>query len=1174
MSAKFPPKFAPGAGKQAGSAPASANAPPHLPPSPWAARFDLKDVPVDFGDGQYHSGVAPLFPSLDPLHCHDLPPPQPLDMPDEKSLDNLFHTEKIQLFRASGLKMWQLGALNTVEPDHEGCSEYMAHLPFHGGHSANYNGAENYRAFESQLFAIDESGWFDVWKRENWLDLDEKARPNETTPHISKWTAQDPRIWKELRIVIELGQRILDTLIKGRDEWLDTILFGEMVQMDGSAIPASWTKEIQEYCLQARPLSAMPDRGAVYEAAARQRFTELTRFAHCSFTDELDAEQSSMAWRGVTYSADDPSRKNDPTFTGASIVTLHSSLLRNLCETTPGTLTPAETSLLRFDTAITFLGDDNLNELGISFEKHLLGGPGVNFHEFADDLHEGEVHRWRSFTSVIEEEEGAGAIRSYGKAPRDALDAKAVWYDTRTEFNWQIPAFFTALLFTDQYWTDVVGKKGRNALKPPAASYGTVYKHTRSTHFSFHSAQVAERRPAAVDELRAPLLKVREALRDRMQHMAQLRPWFCDELALWQKSLWGWSSLRNTIQMFREHHARRDFRSCVSCLRAVKSNTERYATAPNEPTYETERMTYRVYWLLHLLMAASLPMLELPEQLLQTQREHYGATMANWQQIKPKTMIHYNKQKLLLSRLPDILGHQPQHPNEYLQHAADMLFPMGILSTLAPRSWVMALVSCYQDLARQRQSQQTGAVDQWADFNFDIPTYSRDAAYLAVNQSVASLSVAGLTLTPNNWPWPEPDFPRRESRAAPRYLATRNWIIIPTSNVVAEVWDPSGIPVGVNGQHGSSWQAQLRVLDTWHCGKVLKVGSGDADVVEFRRTIRSQPSRRVGCLHVWYIESELLEFDGTLSRDLYKTDGAWVYNITTFLSGATDEERKAVLAQNNQNPGYLVHDQITDETWMKLVIHRIGGLRPDAPVSVTKEPDNPLLLTWSQLRSHDNPDTGVYIAIDNIIYDISFYLEHHPAPFQTLGWLAGRDATSEFYRVHSGIGSLNIQLVAHTIRRVGRIVDEFDELTQIPADCFVLHDYMFRAGPVEQRRGYGGRDMTPSLRAQTPDTVNLAGIYLFRGQNAIAKRAPPLEPVAMISLAELAAHNDADGLGAWVAAVESDKVYDVTNVIKYPDYYFDIPLDLESCVGGHIRGAENWLRAHLSHRAQGWMQVN
>lgn len=132
------------------------------------------------------------------------------------------------------------------------------------------------------------------------------------------------------------------------------MMFGEMVQMDGTAIPAALKEEPPAYCLQARPWRVLPDRGAAYETAARQKFAELTRFTHCSFTDEWDIEQSEACFRGSTYGGvKDSSRKNDPTFIRASIVTIQASLLRAMCEFPPGTLTPAETSLLRFDSAIT-----------------------------------------------------------------------------------------------------------------------------------------------------------------------------------------------------------------------------------------------------------------------------------------------------------------------------------------------------------------------------------------------------------------------------------------------------------------------------------------------------------------------------------------------------------------------------------------------------------------------------------------------------------------------------------------------------------------------------------------------------------------------------------------------------------------------------------------------------
>lgn len=134
---------------------------------------------------------------------------------------------------------------------------------------------------------------------------------------------------------------------------LDTLLFGDMVQPDESAILASVTQKPEDYALQARPLHALPDSGAAYEAIARQSFTERARFACCSFTDEQDSEQSNGSWVGMTITVDDPARQYEPGYKGGIIVTIHSSLIRPICEATPGSLTPAEVSLQRFDVATT-----------------------------------------------------------------------------------------------------------------------------------------------------------------------------------------------------------------------------------------------------------------------------------------------------------------------------------------------------------------------------------------------------------------------------------------------------------------------------------------------------------------------------------------------------------------------------------------------------------------------------------------------------------------------------------------------------------------------------------------------------------------------------------------------------------------------------------------------------
>ncbi|KAK8079166.1 cytochrome b5-like Heme/Steroid binding domain-containing protein [Apiospora phragmitis] len=1173
MAGRFPNNFTPGGGgtpnraSAKGSQAGTTNNPLLIPLSPWAARFDHADVPFDFGDGLRHSGTAPLYPSLDAVNYHDLPSSQqPLNMPDEQGLDRLFYTEKWQNQKLQGLKSWQAGAIN----------EDMAHLPYHGGHSANYNHAENYRRFESHVLTVNEPSWFNVMKKENWFDTEVKPYPNETRPHISHWTVKDPRIWSEVRILLEYAYRVIDQLIKERDPWLDTLMFGDMVKLDGTPVDPKSTVEPEKYVLQSRQSANLPDRGA-YEAIARQRFEELTRFASFGFADEWDHEMEDVTFRGVTNALQDPSRAHEPGYKMVTLVLISSSILRDLCQDAPNKPTPAETSFGRLDAATThavsyqrryerwdipqhkepYVGDDQLREVGISFERHVFGGSGSHFGEFATRMVEGQTNRWKLIEWCFENEDIAAALRSYNEAPKDALDMSDLKRGGRIDIFWHAPAFFAALLFTDQYWDDVIAKKGRNSLKPPAVAFAPNRQNIEDDSAMFHSLQVSEIEPA-VDELRAPLQKVRAALRNRNRQMAQLRPWYGDEHARWEKSLWGWTTIRTYIETFRSYHARRDLRGCLDTLWMVRNISDNYTRNPSHQKYADERATYIAYWMLHFLMAASLPIKSVYAEKFDVYRGYFNTQTANWT-ASARNVWRLNRRDRRARDLPTIAPQTPaQHPMDFLRLAEDVLFPLNHC-LLTSRPWIFALVQCYRDLYRQRQQPSTNPQDDWADFVFDVPTYSRSDAYVMTQRAVSYLnSMAGLSLTTT--PLPDNSFEREGIEYSPKMKATepkpkftrfwtntevadRGWIIVRNSNGYPEVWNPTGVEVG---NFGSNQQALEIVLEKWHCGKVLK-NDTDSLVEEFRRDLRSQPYRHMGLLLMWYTENEVLEMDGALSRPHYKMDGAWVYNITEFLSTATIMEEEAVLAEDSQNPGYLVSDKITKETWAKLWPYRCGGLRPEVAEPLTKPIDAPILLTWDQLRSHDNPDNGIYIAIDEIIYDVTGnyspptirppslsmfnYCQHHPAHFSVLASLVGRDATADFKAVHpGGMASLPIAAVQHTIRRVGRVVPEWDGQF-IPADCYALHDFLLRCGLAEYQRGYGGLDMTGSLSggAHTPDTPDLEERFRARFDSAVAKRQHNLDSKQWVTLAELQAHNDPFSVeGAWVATAESNMVYDVT----------------------------------------------
>ncbi|KAK8062289.1 hypothetical protein PG997_014386 [Apiospora hydei] len=1136
--ASFPPRFRPGSGgttqgasgggSQASQAGTSNNI-ALWPRSPWAERFDIRDVPFDFGDGLRHSGRAPEFPRLDALNYHDLPSQWPVAMPDDQGLDRLFHTEKWQETTLHGQRSWQVGAIN----------EYMAHLPYHGGHSANYDHGQNYANYQSHLFTVDESRWFNFLRKDNWFDLEQKPYVNETRPHIQQWTVKDPRIWSEMSILIEFAYRVLDQLIRERDQ-------------------------------------CRPGPGA-YEVAARARLEHLTRFASFSFTDEWDEEQADVAARGLTTTVDDPSRAGEQGYVQSTLVLLHAPFLRGLCEDAPPTLTPAEASFSRHDNAIThaitiqrrnerwattpgtepYLGDEQMSEMGISFERHLDGGATYHMGNHSRwALTPGRTNREKLQVLCLSEENVALPLWNYNQVPRDALDLGFLQKRYPVNFLWHMPPFFASLLFTDQYWNDVVAKKGRNALKPPAVCYTPIIRMDANGKSHTYAAQLSNMAPA-VDELRGPLQQVRAAWQDRNTQMAQLRPWFSGERAEWQKSLWGWSGMRTMIQVFRSYHAQRNLRGCHEAMRYITDAVSYIMLNPGDPIYIQERMSYRPYYVLSILMAASLPLEDvLEEPLVDILRNHSTTQLVNWKtatKVVTRT-LERSRVRIPMTGVPG--NSAPRHQLDYLTFAMSQ-FPIG---NSTPKPWRDAILNCYRHLYQQRMNPSMYTWD-WAEFAFDVPAYSRSAAYVIANLG-RDMAQSENTST------------GARAEAAPRVytaseIAANNWVIVPTSNNVPEVWDPTGV---ANGVHGSGVAAQNLLVDMRHCGKVLK-GDADPAARAFRRELKSDPDRHMGQLLVWYLESEVLELNGALSREHLKMDGdEWVYDITKFLANATDDEKRAVLSDHPTDPGYLDGNQISEELWGKLNRYICGALRPDIAAPITLMADSPQLLTSSELRAYDNPDSGAYIAIDEFIYDITNYIDHHPTPVTMLAQLAGQDATQDFYQYHpGGIASLKLFHEGHTMARVGRLLPEWDGRT-IRADEFALHEYVYKVDATYQL-GYAGQDMTSTFvgTGYSPYKPDLLKVHLKSSELAVAKRAPAQNTASLrVTRAELQTHNDANGgQGAWVAVSESGMVYDVTSVIKHPEYFEDIPVDLGNCVGGEITGAAMWMGVHVPHRNQG-----
>ncbi|ERT02244.1 uncharacterized protein SPSK_05713 [Sporothrix schenckii 1099-18] len=57
--------------------------------------------------------------------------------------------------------------------------------------------------------------------------------------------------------------------------------------------------------------------------------------------------------------------------------------------------------------------------------------------------------------------------------------------------------------------------------------------------------------------------------------------------------------------------------------------------------------------------------------------------------------------------------------------------------------------------------------------------------------------------------------------------------------------------------------------------------------------------------------------------------------------------------------------------------------------------------TPAEVAKHKTDDSGIYIIVDNGVYDITGFVDEHPGGAKILKRMAGRDATKSFWKYHS-----------------------------------------------------------------------------------------------------------------------------------------------------------------------------
>jgi len=55
----------------------------------------------------------------------------------------------------------------------------------------------------------------------------------------------------------------------------------------------------------------------------------------------------------------------------------------------------------------------------------------------------------------------------------------------------------------------------------------------------------------------------------------------------------------------------------------------------------------------------------------------------------------------------------------------------------------------------------------------------------------------------------------------------------------------------------------------------------------------------------------------------------------------------------------------------------------------------------SEVAAHKDAENGMYIIIDDSVYDVSSFIDEHPGGSKILKRVAGKDASKQFWKYHN-----------------------------------------------------------------------------------------------------------------------------------------------------------------------------
>ncbi|KAI1370119.1 hypothetical protein F4677DRAFT_451708 [Hypoxylon crocopeplum] len=1151
------------------------------PLSPFAQKYGVSPIVfwrLHHPDGRAHSSLAPdVF-----LGGHFTSDPkaswnQFLDAarnptPNLERIDRIFRAEAEQVQKSMmGLRMWQ------TLPLRENLYDWPAQH-----HSPN---VDSWAEYARKLVRVDEDKWLRCLRRDHWLDLRtnpltslDKPVPGlgngyQPYPDQTWWSVDNDVIWAGIRPALEVVSRVLVQMCNERHRWLDMMLFGD---------PQPWESPKPDFGDHTVPAYRLYSRGSKDRATSDELLQELENRTAENLMFTLLDESTGTAYHchgETTFSQSNALR---------CIVRISAVEIRPLFE--------MDTTVSEKCLALFSLVTVTLHELGhVLWGSRFPKGEFIDFEPFIEDdwiseagwsmeqtVFGGVVDRMprREYTHL-----GLRGLNTHmcitpfpsrllcTRIPRDRWEGNAHRrWAKRGHARYAVPNLWLSAILCENFWTTVVHTHGITTLRAPRLICCQV-----DTANNTHTARRVQPPPLVIKELKPGCDRVLSQWQEAKSAVhVRAGEWYETEYRAWKLLPWSNAWFRNGLDAFIHFHSKRDFFHC----RKQANNMKKYLDAllgtldaPPEPS------AMEICRVVVLLMSCSLPWVTDDVALgpkrtpLYTAHWPSSAARAGWLNSRSKGKYFG----------PWVWDHRRQ---ESVPTANLFDTPTQFINTLkadfetleqrqgGPLPWMKNILNCLIEIEQERQ--EDPAPDTWTSFSFVVPPY--EPGWVTAKMQMMDLSVPiGERYTPV-LPWQDASLfqdlspptspimaPKVSSTAAkdgsrkvaprvaardpasqrlqlssrrpyPKYFYIGSvadhrslvdaWVIEPDDNSGFDVFDITGVLKDVKATEGD----YLQIVISGPQGPTLRADDRRADYIRGMFGVALRP---IGKLIIHKRIEEIAERNGQDGQPAWTTWGPHVYDITEDFPPQSPEEREALL----QSAGGPLFETLK---------------RPSAPATGLRDRLRPYLCAYLDLpiatrqtmrhftprtlRWYDNPDIGVYIALDNIVFDISIYSRFHPGGNQLFLDYTGRDATRAFESHHS----LTL-MKSYEHLQVGYLVPEI-RMEDMEGNHVAIHRWIFDISPLETAdprlyrtlRDYTGIDTTAAIGGESAGANALVTLFLSRKDLIVAGLARAALPdIPEGEVAKHRNHNHPDG----AMVIVDGYVYNVTHIMRHPGFY-------------------------------------